>query len=185
MNRLSRRLPSQPLRPNTSTISSRRRRSSGAGLVVLCAFIYGLVGFLVTALPPVPWLWPLVLVALGLHLWAISLVVVGDRGWSARLGSGLLQLLAALGLVLPLAVSLNFLGSDQIDDITIGSTLGQVVMLSLGAVVVALLGRWATTQLGHHLIRRLSLRQMRGVLALVGILGLTLGGAAGMLLPVG
>ncbi len=183
MNRLSRRLPRPNLRPNASVPSGRRRRSSGAGLLLLCGLIYGLVGFLVTALPPVPWLWPLVLVALVLHLWAISLVAAGDRGWSARLGTGILQLLAALGLVLPLAIAMNYLGSDQVDDITIAGTLGQVILFSLGAVVVALACRWATTQLGDYLIRRLSLRQMRGVLALVGVIGLILGGAAGILVP--
>lgn len=183
MNRLSQRLPRPNLRPSVNILSGRRRRSSGAGFVLICALIYGLAGFLVTALPPAPWLWPLVVVALGLHLWAISLVAAGDRGWSARLGAGILQLLAALGLVLPLAVAMNYLGSDQIDDITIPSTLGQVILCSLGAVAVALACRWATTRLGDHLIRRLSLRQMRSVLALVGMMGLTLGGAAGMLMP--
>lgn len=181
MNRLSRRLP----RPNTRPPSQRRRQGTGAGLMLVCGLIYGLVGFLLTALPPVPWLWPLVLVALGLHLWALSLTLAGSTpgGWATRLGAGLLQLLAALGLTLPLAVALNYLGSDQLDDITVSIVARQVVLFSLGAVGLALLCRWATHHLSVQLLKRLPRRQMRGVLALVGGLGLALGGAAGLLLP--
>jgi predicted regulator of Ras-like GTPase activity (Roadblock/LC7/MglB family) len=82
---------------------------------------------------------------------------------------------------LPLAIALNYLGSDQLNEITVGGAAGQVILLSLGAVMVALLCRWLTAQLGRQLVQRLSLRQMRGILALVGLIGLTLGGALGFL----
>lgn len=179
MNRLSRR----SARSRSSSAPQRRRQSSGAGLVLLCGLIYGLVGFLVTALPPMPWLWPVVLLALGLHIWAISLTAdsAPPRRWWGSLGSDLLQMLAALGITLPLAVALNYLGSDQLNDITIGGAVGQVILFSLVAVVVTLLCRWITSQLGHRLIQRLSRRKMRGVLALIGIIGLALGGTLGVL----
>lgn len=153
--------------------------------MLVYGFIYGLVGFLVTALPPEPWLWPLVLVALGLHLGALSLTLAGSApgGWATRLGTGILQLLAALGLTLPLAVALNYLGSDQLDDITVNIVARQVILLSLGAAVLALLCRWITHHLSAQLLKRLPPRQMRGVLALVGGLGLALGGAVGLVLP--
>ncbi|QQE64242.1 hypothetical protein GFS31_09220 [Leptolyngbya sp. BL0902] len=151
--------------------------------MILCGLIYSLVGFLVTALPPVPWLWPVVLVALGLHIGAVSWMAASAGGWLARLGTGLLQTLAALGLVVPLAVALNYIGSDQLNDIAVSGAMGQVILLSLGAVAVALVCRWATHRLSQQLLARLPRRQMRGVLALVGVVGLTLGGAAGLLLP--
>lgn len=179
MNRLSRRLA----RSQTNPTPPRRRQGSGAGLVILCGLIYGLVGFLVTALPPVPWLWAVVFLALGFHLWALSLTAASPSSHPrvAALGSGFLDLLAALGLTISLAVALNYLGSDQLDDITVGGVAGEVILLSLLAVGLALVCRWATAQLSHQLLYRLSLRQMRGVLALIGLIGLALGGTLGLL----
>ncbi len=179
MNRLPRRLA----RPATSPSATQRRTSHGAGLILICGLMYGLVGFLVVALPPVPWLWPMVLLALGLHIWDLSRTArsVSPQRWASRLGSAVIHLLAALGLTLPLAIALNYLGSDQLNDITVGGAAGEVILLSLGAVVVALICRWFTAQLSYQLAKRLSLRQMRGVLALVGLIGLTLGGALGFL----
>jgi len=150
--------------------------------MLVCGLLYGLAGFVVTALPPVPWLWGILLVALGLHLWAISLAVAPPGKWLSRLGQGTLQLLAALGITLPLAIALNYLGSDQINDITILRTMGEVVVLSLGAVGLAILCRWSTDGLGQRLSYHMTRHQMRGIIALVGILGLTLGGGAGLLI---
>lgn len=179
MNRLPRRLA----RPNSSTPPAQRRSRHGAGLILLCGLMYGLAGFLVVALPPVPWLWPLALLGLGLHIWDLSLTAgaMAPRRGAGRLGPAIIHLLAALGLTLPLAIALNYLGSDQLNEITVGGAAGQVILLSLGAVIVALLCRRFTAQLGRQLAQRLSLRQMRGVLALVGLIGLTLGGALGFL----
>lgn len=179
MNRVSRRLSRRNPKPQVQ----RRRPATGAGLVMIGGLVYGLVGFLVTALPPVPWLWPLVLVALGLHIWAISWAAASAGSGFSRFGAGTLQTLAALGLVLPLAVAMNYLGSDQLDEIAVIGAMGQVILLSLLAVAIALACRWATRRLSQHLLNHLPRRQMRGVLALVGIIGLAVGGAAGLLIP--
>lgn len=178
MNRISRRLP----RPRSAPPAQRRRSGSGAGLMLVCGLLYGLAGFVATALPPEPWLWGILLLALGLHLWAISLAVAPPGKWLSRLGQGFLQLLAVLGITLPLAIAMNYLGSDQLNDITILRTMAEVVVLSLGAAGLALLCRWATDGLGRRLSHHMTRRQMRGVIALVGILGLTLGGVAGLLI---
>lgn len=150
--------------------------------MLVCGLLYGLAGFVVTALPPVPWLWGILLAALGLHLWAISLAVAPAGRWWSRLGEGTLQLLAALGMTLALAVAMNYLGSDQLNDITMSRTVVEVAGLSLGAAGLALLCRSATDGLGHRLSHHMTRRQMRGVLALVGVLGLALGGGAGLLI---
>jgi hypothetical protein len=178
MNRISWRLP----RPRFAPPTQHRGSGRGVGLMLVCALLYGLAGFVVTALPSEPWLWSILLVALGLHLWAISLAVPSPGKWLSRLGQGILQLVSVLGITLPLAIALNHLGSDQLNGITILRTMGEVVVLSLVAVGLAILCRWATDGLWQRLSDRMSRRQRHGVIALVGILGLALGGGAGLLI---
>lgn len=179
MNRLSRRLARAQSRP---TPSRPRRQSIGAGLVALCGLVYGLAGFLLTALPPQPWLWPVALVALLLHLGAIAAQAsAASRRWLTTLGAGLLHLLGAVGLTLSLAVAMNYLGSDQLDDITVIGAAGEVILFSLLAVGLTLVCRWTTAQLSRHLLKRFSRRRQTGVLVMIGLGGLVLGGTLGLL----
>lgn len=177
MHRISRRFA----HPKTNAPSPRRRQATGAGLMLLYGLIYGGVGFLLTALPAVPWWWPVALVAMGVHIWVISrsTPLTPTRRWLSPLSTDGLQILTALGLTLALTVAMNYLGSDQLNDITVGGTALQVVVFSLMAVGVALACRWVTHHLSHRLLGHLSHRQTRGILGGIGLIGMTLGGALG------
>lgn len=164
-------------RPLTA-LKRRSQRSSG-GLVVLCTLVYALVGYLVTALPPMLWLWPLALV--GALCQGAELALGNSRsGWNRPM-VGLLRLLGTTALLASLAIGLNFLGSDQLDDITIPGVAAQILLLGLLAAFLVYLCRAITQQLGHQLQRRLSGKQAPWVLALVGIVGLAIGGGLGLL----
>lgn len=168
-------------RPLTS-LKRRSQRSSG-GLILLCALVYVGVGYIVTALPSVLWFWPLALVATLFHGVEITLPPHRSRrGWVLQTS---LRVLGTTALLMALTIALNFLGSDQLNDITLIGVIGQVILFSLLAAFLVYLCRFLTRQLGIQLLKRLDQRPAQGVLILVGVLGLALGGGLGLLSRMG
>lgn len=164
-------------RPLTS-LKRRSQRSSG-GLILLCALVYIVVGYIVTALPTFLWLWPLALVSILFHAVEITLPANRSR-WSWGLQRSL-RFLGTMALLIALAVSLNFLGSDQLNDITILGAAGQVLLFSLLAAFLVYVCRLLTQQLATRLLNRLARRPAQGVLVLVAGLGLAVGGGLALI----
>lgn len=86
-----------------------------------------------------------------------------------------------MALLIALAVSLNFLGSDQLNDITILGAAGQVLLFSLLAAFLVYVCRLLTQQLATRLLNRLARRSAQGVLVLVAGLGLAVGGGLALI----
>jgi hypothetical protein len=173
--------PRSTPRPQRSL--KRQGQRSSAGLVLLCGLLYLLVGFIVTAVPGFPWIWPVVLVGTGLQVLELTVfstgVPTGKIG--ARILAGVLRWFGAIALTVALASALNYLGTDQLNDITLGSVFGQVLGLSLLAFLLAMLCRLTTARLEYRLQQRLRPRQTLLILSIVTFLSLAAGGTVGLL----
>lgn len=178
---------SQPRSPRAARGHSRalvrlsNRRSSG-GLWLLCGLLYAFVGMILPALPALPWLWLVAAAAAvvqGLALagpqalqrfkWlAANLVVLGSIG-------------GGTALAVALSVALNYLGTDNLDDLTLASATIEVVVYSLLAVGLAALCSLTTAALGDRLLRRYPARTTSLTLIGTCLLGLFIGGGIGLL----
>ncbi len=151
--------------------------------MLLCGLWYAVVGFLVTALPGTPWVWPLVLVGAWLHVLELALLAAQEQpsrlAWRFLLL--LLRLAGAGAVTLALALALNHLGSDQLEKITLASVFWQVLGLGLLAVLLTLLCRLLTRHLAERLQLRLHQQKAFLTLAATVLLGLSLGGTLGTL----
>jgi hypothetical protein len=144
--------------------------------------LYLLTGFIVTALPEFPWLWPVVLVGTGLQVLELTVFSAGESTGrtGSRIGMGVLRGLGAIALTMALASALNYLGTDQLNDITPGGVVMQVLGLSLLAFLLAMLCRLTTARLAYRLQNRLQPRQTLLILGTVTFLGLAAGGTVGL-----
>ncbi|HIK45843.1 MAG TPA: hypothetical protein IGR64_13315 [Leptolyngbyaceae cyanobacterium M65_K2018_010] len=176
----------QPPHLRAKPSAKRRSQRSRAGLIFFSGLIYVLVGFIVTALPDQLWLWPLVLVGSWVQVWELTPPTQEQK--TGKIGGSFLWLpfLRLLGIgsfTLALAVALNYLGTDQLDDITLASLIGQILALSLLAVLLALACRRTTATLAKRLEQRLKLPPRRVTLGTIALLGLAIGGLAGAVTP--
>ncbi|NJL46196.1 MAG: hypothetical protein HC929_00135 [Leptolyngbyaceae cyanobacterium SM2_5_2] len=167
----------RPVKPSLR----RQSQQSNAGLMLLCGLWYAVVGFVVTVLPSAPWVWPLVLVGAWLHVLELALIAAQPQSsrLAQRLLQGSLRLLGAGSVTLALALALNHLGSDQLEDVTLASLFWQVLGLGLLAVLLTLLCRLLTRCLAERLQPRLQPRQVFLTLAATLLIGLSLGGTLG------
>jgi hypothetical protein len=164
--------------------SRRLNRRSTPGLMVLCGFLYAIAGLGVMGLAELPWLW---LIALGGTL----LQVIGLAGPQSLqrfrwFKANLLVLISTLGagmLAIALAIAFNHHGTDQLDDLTIGSALFEVIILSLLAVLLAALCGLVTAALGDRLLRHMAGGPAMTRLGIICVLGLGVGGGLGLLIP--
>lgn len=182
-----------PKSPDTMTRSPKRqsrlypsrqhlrrwRSSPDLGLVLLNGGLYWLAGALLTGLPQIAWvvLWPLGLLGFCLQVYGLNRVTQGTPPfWRPdRLGPVLFT-----GV---LASSLNHLGPNQIDRLTLGVLVGQVLLFSLIGFLLAAIC-WFSTQALHNQLGTAGLepRRVSQVLRAAGITGLCLGGLGGLIL---
>lgn len=158
------------------------RRSSG-GLWLLCSLLYAIAGMLLTALPELPWLW---LVAAAAAL-VQGLALAGPQALQRfQWLTANLMVLGSIGggtmLAVALSVALNYLGTDNLDDLTFASALTEVVGYSLLAVGLAALCSLTTAALGDRLLRRYPGRTTSLTLVGTCLLGLFIGGGIGLLI---
>lgn len=167
--------------PPANPSSKRQRQPSNAGLMLLCGLWYAVVSLVVTALPGTPWVWPLMLAGAWLQVLELALLAAQPQSRRSfqRLIQGVLRLVGAGAITLALALALNHLGSDQLEEITLVSVFWQVLGLGLLAVLMALLCRLLTRRLGERLQTRLKPRQAFLTLAIIILIGLSLGGTLG------
>jgi hypothetical protein len=170
--------------PATGTPSRRGndQRLAPGGLLVVCGLFYAAIGFILASFPIAPWCWGLAIVATLLQVIALAGPKALQRfnWWSANLVA-LVSIVGTGGLTVALSIALNHLGTDQLDDLTIGGAAIQVFLLSLLAVVLAALTAWLTALLGDLLLKRNQPRIASLILAAVCLVSLGVGAAFGSL----
>ncbi|HZG39296.1 MAG TPA: hypothetical protein VEZ50_11505 [Nodosilinea sp.] len=167
----------------------KRQRSAGQtsgrrpffGLWLLCGLLYAAAGAILTTLAE-PWVWPIAAGGAVLQ----GLVLAGPQALQRFrwLTANLLVLGSIVGgtaLAVALSIALNHLGTDNLDELTIGSALVEVVFYSLMAVGLAVLCSLATAALGDRLLRRNKGRKTSLLLVVTALVGLALGGGIGLL----
>jgi uncharacterized membrane protein YbhN (UPF0104 family) len=85
-------------------------------------------------------------------------------------------------LAAALSIALNHLGTDNLDDLTLGRAIAEVVLYSLLAVGLAVLCSLATAALGDRLLRRNKGHKTSLILVMTALVGLAVGGGIGLLI---
>jgi len=165
-----------------ATVRLSDRRSSG-GLWLLCGLLYAIAGAILAALPALPWLWLVAAAAAVVQ----GLVLAGPQALQRFqwLTANLMVLGSIVGgttLAVALSVALNYLGTDNLDDLTIASAFTEVVGYSLLAAGLAALCSLTTAALGDRLLRRYPSRTTSLTLISTCLLGLFIGGGIGLLI---
>lgn len=154
-----------------------------AGLWLMCGLLYATAGVIITALTsPSPWV--LLLAAAGALLQSLALAGPQALQRFQWLTANLMVLSSILGgtaVAAALAIALNQLGTDNLDELTIGGAVLEVLFFSLLAVGLAVLCSLATATLGDRMLRRYPVRTVSIVLTTTCLLGLACGGALGLL----
>jgi hypothetical protein len=91
------------------------------------------------------------------------------------------NIIGSTALAAALAIALNQLGTDNIDEIALGQGALEVMLYSLLAALLAGLCSVLASALGNGLLRRQPRPRARLLLVLTGWVGLGLGGAFGLL----
>jgi hypothetical protein len=128
-----------------------------------------------------PWVWAVA--ASGTLLQGLALAGPQALQRFQWLRANLLVLLGILGsgaLAVALAIALNHLGTDNIDDITLGKGAMEVALYSLLAVGLAGLCSVVTAALGDRLLRRYPGSKTSLILITTCLVGLVIGGAIGL-----
>ena len=176
-------------RPRSAPGARRRRqpgrpaaRRSSTGLWLLCGLLYATVGVVVTSLAPL-WVWALA--AGGVVLQGLALAGPQALKRFRWLTANLLVLVGTVGsgvLAVALAIALNHLGTDNIDEVTLESLIKDVLIYSLLAVVLAGLCSVVTAALGDRLLNRNPGSKTSIIVITTCLVGLGLGGALGLAL---
>jgi hypothetical protein len=166
--------------PRTTSRRSNGQQLAPGGLLVVCGLFYGAIGFILASFPIAPWCWGLAIVATLLQVIALAGPKALQRfnWWSANLVA-LVSIMGTGGLTVALSIALNHLGTDQLDDLTLGGAAIQILLFSLLAVVLAALTAWLTALLGDLLLKRNQPRIASLILAAVCLISLGVGAALG------
>ena len=143
--------------------------------------VYAFAGLLLASFPAPNWIWHL---ALG-GVIAQAAALAGPKSLQRFewLPANLLALLAILGaglMVMALAITLNYTGASDIDQVTPLSLVGDVIKIGLGAIITAASGAVIGAATGDRLL--LSFNHLQSALILAGlcVLGLGIGGLIGL-----
>ncbi|MBE7382657.1 MAG: hypothetical protein F6J95_014740 [Leptolyngbya sp. SIO1E4] len=152
------------------------------GWMCLTGILYAAAGIILASFPTPYWIW---IMALGGAL-AQALALAGPqalrrfRVWAAH-GLVSLAILGTGAIVAALSAALNYVGTDNLDQITPGEVAFEVFWISVIALVVAALGAIVSAETGDRLLKTFNRLQTTLVLAATCILGLALGGFMGLL----
>ena len=152
------------------------------GLWLLCGLLYAIAGMLLPALAS-PWVWPVA--AGGTVVQGVTLAGPEALKRFRWLTANLLVLGSIVGgtaLAAALSIALNHLGTDNLDELTIGRAFLEIALYSLLAVLLAVLCSLTTAALGDRLLRRNKGSKTSLILLLTCLLGLGIGGAIGLLI---
>ncbi len=149
-------------------------------------FFYGVTGVILGSFPLPPWVW-------GVGVAGVLAQVAALAGRRALSGCGWLRanalvLMAIMGTVLlgaTLAIALNHLGTDKLDDLEPVVAAWEVVQYSLGAMVVAALAGITLTETGDRLLPILKRAKTSLTLGAIAVMGLGLGGLVGLVAVAG
>lgn len=172
--------PNRAKRQGSSGRTSSRRPV--VGLWILCGLLYAAAGMILTALAE-PWVWPVA--ALGAVVQGVALAGPHALQRFRWLRANLLvlgNLLGGTALAVGLSIALNHMGTDNIDDLTIGRAMAEVTFYSLMAVGLAVLCSLSTATLGDRLLRRYQASKTSLILVIVVLVAMGLGGAIGLLI---
>ena len=142
---------------------------------------YAVAGLLLAAFPAPNWIWNLALV--GAIAQAAALAGPKSLQRFEWLSANLLALLAILGaglMVVALAISLNYAGSSDLDQVTPLSLVGEVIKIGLGAIITAASGSIIGAATGDQLLLTFNHFQSTLILAGICVLGLGIGGLIGL-----
>lgn len=146
-----------------------------------CLVVYGGAGLILGALPSPYWVW---ILALGAVL-AQAIALAGPktlarfRWWFANL-MALLATAGAATLAVALAISLGFLGSNDLEDTLPRELVVEVIQYALLALVLAALCGGLTAAAGDRLMGTFRRFKTSLILAATCIFGLSLGGLVGL-----
>ncbi|MDA0674599.1 MAG: hypothetical protein O3C67_12960 [Cyanobacteria bacterium] len=154
--------------------------------IVGTAFVYAIAGLMLASFPAPYWIWNLALA--GVLAQAIALAgpraLSRFRWWSANL-LALLAIVGAGAMVVALAIALNYVGTDQLDQLVPQQAAMEVLKMSLIAVVTAALAGIINAETGDRLLALFNRLQSSLILAAAGILGLAIGGGIGVIAVAG
>lgn len=180
--------PTQRRRPAFNRQPRQRpaRRTSGRrpffGLWLLCGLLYAAAGLIVAALAS-PWVW--LMAAGGTVVQGVTLAgpqaLQRFRGLTANL-LVLGSIAGGTALAVALSIALNYLGTDNLDELTLGRAFFEIALYSLLAVALAVLCSLTTAALGDRLLQRNKGHKTSLILVLTCLLGLGIGGAIGLLI---
>ena len=142
---------------------------------------YAVAGLLLASFPAPDWIWNLALIGAIAQAAALAGPKSLQRfGW---LSANLLALLAILGtglMVVAIAISLNYSGVADIDQLTPLSLVGDVIKVGLGALITAATGAVIGAATGDRLLLTFNHLQSALILAGICVLGLGVGGLIGL-----
>lgn len=181
-------MASTPQRPRSRRRSARATLAEGKPWLWLggTLFIYGVAGLMLASFPIAPWVWYL---ALG-GILAQALALAGAKAlarfrWLAANGLALLAIAGTGAMGVALALALNYVGTDRLDDIVPQVAAVEVIKMSLTAVIIAALGGIISAETGDRLLDHFNRLQTSFILAAACIVGLGLGGLVGLVAVVG
>jgi hypothetical protein len=152
------------------------------GWILLTWLLYAAVGTVLAAFPVPNWVWVL---AVG-GIIAQTLALPGPaslrrHGWWPAQGLSLVAIGGTGAIAIALGIALGFVGTDNIDDITVGEPVFDTLRMGGLAFVLAALGAIVSAQTGDRLLARLKRAQTCLILTTICLVGLGLGAVIGRL----
>lgn len=149
--------------------------------MLLTVIAYAAIGLCLAVFPAPYWIWPVAIV--GVLVQAIAIAGPQSLSRFRWLGANLIALLNILGsgaIAATLAIALNYIGTDQLDDIVPQDTAIEVFLLCLLAVLIAGVSAIVGAATGDRLLNSFRQFQASLILAALCILGLGLGSLLGL-----
>lgn len=152
------------------------------GWLVLTFLLYVAIGTVLAAFPIPGWVWGLAIGGVVTQTFALAGPTLLRRyGWWQAQGLSLAAILGTSAIAIALGIALGFVGTDNIDDLTVGSTVLETLRMGGVAFIMAALGAIVSARTGDRLLSRCNHLQTGCLLALVGLSGVGLGAVIGLL----
>lgn len=150
--------------------------------LVLTFLLYVAVGTVLAAFPIPGWVWGLAIGGLVTQTFALAGPTLLRRyGWWQAQGLSLVAILGTGAIAIALGIALGFVGTDNIDDLTVESTVFETLRMGGLAFIMAALGAVVSARTGDRLLSSYNHLQTGCMLALVCLSGVGLGAVIGLL----
>lgn len=171
----------KPPKPPKSPKSRKPRRAKSSmpwAVMGVLFVVYGLMGLLMSVPMPPYWVWVAIALAIPLLVLGFNRPVLTngkpDRG-------GLLAYVGALLMAITLAVSANYIGSENsFDDVPFLIAILGLAALTLLAVFLTAIAAILSAQAGNRIMASASYGRSVSMVMVISFMGLCLGGVVGL-----